>query len=146
MTAPCSQKVTSEVEIFGYGYTWRLPHYRCASSSLLLLLAVPAGLSAPGGDLVDAAHVLPEAAVGGEPGGADGAGERLLPRVLPLVRSQRRLVLQTLLAVAGRVGGGQFNKIGNVNFTVKIFYQGALVKLFNEKQYNRTSKHQMWPT
>ena len=90
-------------------------------SSLLLLLAVPAGLSAPGGDLVDAAHVLPEAAVGGEPGGADGAGERLLPRVLPLVRSQRRLVLQTLLAVAGRVGGGQFNKIGNVNFTVKFF-------------------------
>ena len=86
-------------------------------SSLLLLLAVPAGLSAPGGDLVDAAHVLPEAAVGGEPGGADGAGERLLPRVLPLVRSQRRLVLQTLLAVAGRVGGGQFNKIGTCKFS-----------------------------
>ena len=74
---------------------------------------------------MDAAHVLPEAAVGGEPGGADGAGERLLARVLPLVRSQRRLVLQTLLAVAGRVGGGQFNKIGNANFTVKIFYQGV---------------------
>ena len=58
------------------------------SCSLLLLLAVPARHSAPGGDLVDAAHVLPEAAVGGEPGGADGAGERLLPRVLPLVRRQ----------------------------------------------------------
>ena len=86
--------------------TGRRTLLRCASSSsLLLLLAVPAGLSAPGGDLVDAAHVLPEAAVGGEPGGADGAGERLLARVLPLVRRQRRLVLQTLLAVAGREGG-----------------------------------------
>ena len=94
---------------------------RCASSSsLLLLLAVPAGLSAPGGDLVDAAHVLPETAVGGEPGGADGAGERLFPRVLPLVCRKRRLVLQTLLAVAGRVGGEQFNKIGNVYFTRSI--------------------------
>ena len=74
---------------------------------------------------MDAAHVLPEAAVGGEPGGADGAGERLLPRVLPLVRSQRRLVLQTLLAVAGRVGGGHFNKICNVNYTVQKFYKAA---------------------
>ena len=56
---------------------------------------------------MDAPHVLPEAAVGGEPGRADGAGVGLLARVLPLVRRQRRLVLETLLAVAE----WQFNRI-----------------------------------
>ena len=49
-----------------------------------LLLAVPARHAAPGGDLVHPPHVLAEAAVGGEAGGADVAGEGLLARVLPL--------------------------------------------------------------
>ena len=62
------------------------------SCSLLLLLAVPARHSAPGGDLVDAPHVLAEAAVGGESGRADGAGKGFLARVLPLVRRKRSLV------------------------------------------------------
>ena len=58
------------------------------NSLVLLLFPVPAPLPSPGRHAVHPPHVLPDAVRGGKAGRADGAGEGLLPRVLPLVPAQ----------------------------------------------------------